>query len=64
MIPEAYSEQYSEPYQRPNMECFAKIVNKKKLLTIFLKMLRVLNTLLNPEILKISKLRTLVQKKV
>ena len=39
MIQEAYSEQYSEPYQRPNMECFAKIVNTKMLLTIFLKML-------------------------
>ena len=38
MIPEAYSEQYSEPYQGPNMECFEKIVNTKKLLTIFLKM--------------------------
>ena len=28
-------EAYSEPYKRSKMECFAKIVNAKKLLTIF-----------------------------
>ena len=35
---------YSEPYQRFKMECFAKMVKAKKLLTIFA------NTLLDAEI--------------
>ena len=33
MIPETYS----EPYQRSQMECIAKIVNTKNLVTIFAK---------------------------
>ena len=30
-------ETYSEPYQKSKMECLAKIVNAKKLLTVFAK---------------------------
>ena len=30
-------EAYAEPYQRYKMQCFAKIVNTKKLLTMFAK---------------------------
>lgn len=41
-------EAYSEPYQRSKINCFAKIVNTKKLLTIFTKH-SILNVLLGSE---------------
>ena len=49
IMPEAYS----EPYNRSKMECFAKIVKTKNLITIFKKdaiCYRVLNTFLSIEV--------------
>ena len=49
IMPEAYS----EPYHRSKMECFAKIVKTKNLITIFKKdaiCYRVLNTFLSIEV--------------
>ena len=36
-VPLSDSNAYSEPYQTPKMECFAKIVTGKKALTFFVK---------------------------
>ena len=36
-VPLSDSDAYSEPYQTPKMECFAKIVTGKKALTFFIK---------------------------
>ena len=70
MIPEAYS----ESYQKSKMECFEKLVNVKKLLTVFAKrfilmfyriLIRfwMLEPIFSP-INHISKPRTLMEKKV
>ena len=37
MLQEQYSEAYSEPCQTSKMECFAKMLNYQKPLTIFTK---------------------------